>query len=227
MPGAGFEPARSFEQRLLRPQSLPVPPPGRAARMVGARRGRAAKLQQLCANRKRRTLARSWSASVRSQEEVERVLRLAGQGLSQSEIARRTGIPRLTVSGWVRGKLPRRSPLHGAGPPRLQLSARDVPRRRAPDALPAHAAPPDLPRQPVSRNHRGVRPGDPSRDAAQQRGGLPPPSPQRGPRGLLLATVVIAAASARIGPQAHAVDRARRTGSARSRTSIPRCSSAG
>jgi len=46
--------------------------------------------------------------SVRSQEEVERVLRLAGEGLNQSEIARRTGIPRLTVSGWVRGKLPRR-----------------------------------------------------------------------------------------------------------------------
>ena len=45
--------------------------------------------------------------SVRSREEVERVLRLARQGLNQSEIARRTGIPRLTVSGWVRGKLPR------------------------------------------------------------------------------------------------------------------------
>ena len=45
---------------------------------------------------------------VRSREEVEHVLRLAGQGLSQSEIARRTGIPRLTVSGWVRGKLPHR-----------------------------------------------------------------------------------------------------------------------
>jgi transcriptional regulator with XRE-family HTH domain len=44
---------------------------------------------------------------VRSREEVERVLHLAGQGLSQSEIARHTSIPRLTVSGWLRGKLPR------------------------------------------------------------------------------------------------------------------------
>ena len=35
------------------------------------------------------------------------MLNLAGQGLSQSEIARRTGIPRLTVSGWLRGKIPR------------------------------------------------------------------------------------------------------------------------
>jgi transcriptional regulator with XRE-family HTH domain len=43
---------------------------------------------------------------VRSREEVERVLRLAGEGLTQSEVARRTGIPRLTVSGWLRGKLP-------------------------------------------------------------------------------------------------------------------------
>jgi transcriptional regulator with XRE-family HTH domain len=50
---------------------------------------------------------------VRSREEVARVLELANQGLSQSEIARRTGIPRLTVSGWVRGKLPRDGPQPG------------------------------------------------------------------------------------------------------------------
>jgi transcriptional regulator with XRE-family HTH domain len=48
---------------------------------------------------------------VRSSEEVEHVLHLAGQGLSQSEIARRTGVPRPTVGGWLRGKLPRRHPL--------------------------------------------------------------------------------------------------------------------
>jgi Homeodomain-like domain-containing protein len=50
---------------------------------------------------------------VRSSKEVDHVLHLAGQGLSQSEIARRTGIPRPTVSGWLRGKLPCR---HGVGP---------------------------------------------------------------------------------------------------------------
>ena len=43
---------------------------------------------------------------MRSREEVQPVLQLASQGLSQSEIARRTGIPRLTISGWVRGQLP-------------------------------------------------------------------------------------------------------------------------
>jgi transcriptional regulator with XRE-family HTH domain len=46
-------------------------------------------------------------SKVRSREEVERVLRLAGDGLSQAEIARQTGIPRLTISGWVRGQVPR------------------------------------------------------------------------------------------------------------------------
>jgi hypothetical protein len=45
---------------------------------------------------------------VRSREQVERVLHLAGQGLNPSEIARQTGIPRRTISGWVRGKVPRR-----------------------------------------------------------------------------------------------------------------------
>ena len=29
MPRAGLEPARSFEQRILSPQRLPIPPPGR------------------------------------------------------------------------------------------------------------------------------------------------------------------------------------------------------
>ena len=44
---------------------------------------------------------------VRSQEEMDRVFQLAGDGLTQSEIARRTGVPRPTVSGWLRGRLPR------------------------------------------------------------------------------------------------------------------------
>jgi hypothetical protein len=50
---------------------------------------------------------------VRSGEEVELVLRLASQDLSQSEIARRTGVPRRTVSGWLRGEVPRCQPLGG------------------------------------------------------------------------------------------------------------------
>jgi hypothetical protein len=44
---------------------------------------------------------------MRSQEEVELVLQLASQGFSRSEISRRTGVPRLTVSGWLRNELPR------------------------------------------------------------------------------------------------------------------------
>jgi len=68
---------------------------------------------------------------VRSREEVERVLDLASQGLSQSEIARHTGIPRLTISGWVRGQLPR---WHGNGQ-RGQRSCRTCghPEHRATD----------------------------------------------------------------------------------------------
>lgn len=44
---------------------------------------------------------------MRSREEFERVLELAGQGLNRSEISRRTGVPRLTVSGWLRDPPPR------------------------------------------------------------------------------------------------------------------------
>jgi hypothetical protein len=44
---------------------------------------------------------------MRSREEFELVVALAATGLSQAEIARRTGIPRLTVSGWLRAPPPR------------------------------------------------------------------------------------------------------------------------
>jgi hypothetical protein len=44
---------------------------------------------------------------MRSREEFELVRQLASEGLNCSEISRRTGIPRLTVSGWLRAP-PRR-----------------------------------------------------------------------------------------------------------------------
>ena len=74
--------------------------------MVGARR----RERRKCNNSVQiangaRSSVHGWS--VRSREEVEHVLSLAGEGLNQSEIARRTGVPRLTVSGWIRGKVPR------------------------------------------------------------------------------------------------------------------------
>jgi Homeodomain-like domain len=43
---------------------------------------------------------------VRSKEEVDLVLALAGQGLNDCEIARRTGIPRSTVRQWRAGQTP-------------------------------------------------------------------------------------------------------------------------
>jgi hypothetical protein len=45
---------------------------------------------------------------MRSLIEVESVLTLASEGLNQSEIARRTGIPRATVRDWVHGGAPQR-----------------------------------------------------------------------------------------------------------------------
>jgi hypothetical protein len=44
---------------------------------------------------------------MRSPEEVRLVQQLAADGLNACEIARRTGIPRPTVSDWVKGRLPR------------------------------------------------------------------------------------------------------------------------
>jgi hypothetical protein len=44
---------------------------------------------------------------MRARHEFERVAALATEGLSRSEISRRTGIPRLTVSGWLRAPPPR------------------------------------------------------------------------------------------------------------------------
>ena len=39
VPRAGLEPARSFEQRILSPQRLPIPPPGRDVGKMEARFG--------------------------------------------------------------------------------------------------------------------------------------------------------------------------------------------
>jgi hypothetical protein len=45
--------------------------------------------------------------TTRSQAEIEQVLAMLSQGMSDYEIARRTGIPRSTVLNWRRGKRPR------------------------------------------------------------------------------------------------------------------------
>jgi hypothetical protein len=44
---------------------------------------------------------------MRTIEEVQRVLSLVERGLNDSEISRETGIPRATIRGWRRGKVPR------------------------------------------------------------------------------------------------------------------------
>lgn len=43
---------------------------------------------------------------MRPAEDVAAVLRLTGEGLHASEIARRTGVPRTTVRDWLAGRLP-------------------------------------------------------------------------------------------------------------------------
>jgi hypothetical protein len=51
-------------------------------------------------------------AVTRSAEEVDTVMTLAAAGHNHCEIARRTGIPRTTVRGWITGQLPVRRPPH-------------------------------------------------------------------------------------------------------------------
>jgi hypothetical protein len=46
---------------------------------------------------------------MRSIEEVREVQRLIDQGFNDCEIARRTGVPRRTILGWRRGRVPRRA----------------------------------------------------------------------------------------------------------------------
>jgi hypothetical protein len=45
----------------------------------------------------------------RSRDEVDRVLALSRAGRNQCEISRITGIPRLTINGWVNGRVPKRT----------------------------------------------------------------------------------------------------------------------
>ena len=116
---------------------------------------------------------------MRSPEEVTAVLELRGHGLSASEIARRTGIPRATVRDWVGGSAPRgvqgpgrgidvlrrlrrtRASLRGyaAG---VRLSTRPVPGRRVCLRIPARRLQAARESGPsVPGHHRRVRGGHP------------------------------------------------------------------
>ena len=46
---------------------------------------------------------------MRTQREIDQVLELAAAGLNQSEVARRSGIPRGTVREWLKGRIPDRA----------------------------------------------------------------------------------------------------------------------
>jgi len=53
-------------------------------------------------------------ATMRSREDFESVMRLLGGDLSSAEIARRTGVPRATVSNLAPTPLPRAQTPHAA-----------------------------------------------------------------------------------------------------------------
>src|SRR4051794_11733778 len=109
---------------------------------------------------------------MRSQAEVDRVLRLARLGFNACRIERQTGIPRSTIRTWLAGATPARGRTRGTPPALNELPPhayaylcglylgdgciasypRDVFKLRI--ALPA--------------NHRFVRGGDPHRHAREQ-----------------------------------------------------------
>lgn len=82
---------------------------------------------------------------MRTRQEVDQVLALRAEGLNGCEIARRTGIPRGTVKGWLTGHAPdfdrSRAP-HGR-PLRICPVCRGDPRGPAANGvhLPARALP--------------------------------------------------------------------------------------
>jgi transcriptional regulator with XRE-family HTH domain len=147
-------------------------------------------------------------SKVRSREEVERVLRLAGDGTSQAEIARQTGIPRLTISGWVRGKVPRPRDVPAldgdAYSYLLGMYLGDGYIARFPRASCLRIT---LGRE-LSRDHRRVCPRLPGRAPGQRRlrDPLSPPQLREGPG--VLTAMAGPAASTRRGPEACEVDRA-------------------
>ena len=88
VPEAGFEPARPFEQRLLRPSGLPIPSLGRAIDATGKQ-----------------------GTDVYPPERVTAVLALVDAGESYSEIARVSGVSRATIRDWAAGRTPSRPSL--------------------------------------------------------------------------------------------------------------------
>lgn len=83
--------------------------------MVGARCGGWPSATKLCQSSIGGPVLVDPVSQMRPRQEVDLVLRLAGRGLSQAEIARRTGIPRGTLGGWLRGAVPlrHRDPIPG------------------------------------------------------------------------------------------------------------------
>ena len=188
-------------------------------------------LQQLCANRKRRDDRSFMVWGVRSRAGGGAGPPPRGprsQPVGDREAHRHSAAHRQRMGAGQAATAPRRRPTRGALDHRaysylLGMYLGDGHLTHFPRTL----RPPDLPRQPVPGDHRGVRPRDPSRDAAQPRGGLSPSSRQRGPRGLLLATVAVRCCLNTDRASSTRGRSSSRTGSARSRTRIRSCWSAG
>ena len=239
VPGAGFEPARPFGQRLLRPQCLPS-----SSTRAGGANGRCSARRAseiaptLCQSQTPRRIARSSSEEVRSPRRGG-----AGpparrrEGLSQSEIARQhrafLGSPsadgcgarcpatagRRATTRWPTSTGRAYSYLLGMylgdGLPRRSSRAHCASGSTLDSAVPR-----------ASSGSASARSG--SRDAGSTRVAVyPPPSSQRASTSrLLLATVAVAAASARARVVKHtrsieldglaACDHARASGTARS-----------
>jgi Homeodomain-like domain len=96
MRAEGLEPSSSFEHRLLKPGCLPVPP--RPRRKCRGAEGIVRHVVHI--------------GNMRSREEFEQALLLLRQGLTPTDVARATGIPRATVRDWGNGRatLSRREP---------------------------------------------------------------------------------------------------------------------
>src|SRR6478609_1626051 len=101
MRAEGLEPPSSFEHWHLKPACLPISSRPLASILVAhaRRRGHPAdKVESNVCSFHFRT------GPMRSRSEFLAVRRLVAEGLADREIARLTGIPRRTVSGWRRGR---------------------------------------------------------------------------------------------------------------------------